>query len=1276
MGGFRAQDFESVFNLAEFLRLDHVANLAITTIVLFFFNGWILDYRLLQRDTRTESWLRLCRYVLSGVPLLGVYILPAWRWLIKRRRNRNAINSKPLTAPRQILRLPEFAQAPQIFYLFNLGFNIFVASSWLAYLSNEIDIWRIQLALETTAVISIQLDIFASRRFHCISLRRALVLRLLSVFWFCPWPWCGVGGVGYSFLIGYHQGSTLRMRTFFRGRFGAQEAASSSPGLYWKLNPLSPIQQFLEDKESIASEGVTSKHNDRIAKILSREICSYLYLYLIGHLSDGGNHAKMFYQLNETTFLKEQMAYFDGFEKSSENIERYVVPAAIANNDWNLFIHFMLLAINIRGMAEDLLDVLKPLAASGQIATVKEIVNRTAGPLERSVAKAVIAGTLDPGSALFQEFTQGIGHDLATLPQVADTAIAEKAIEKQFWGVIVVAQEIGLPAVDALAGILREHPEWNDAIWGSMAECHAKRRGILDPDFWEALRHISNLDLLKFYLPEVLASEVDIAHSEDLLVLIDGLSQDQQFRWLCRFSLLVALARTSVKQALALWKHWSTESLIPWSIEIADRGGPFLRTLADHQVRAIVEHIPDSEVQVALCIASITPQRDPQILVLTQELIGLLPQGPTQIHWRLRLVAADQSLSDSDVRREMQTLSRSLRDSGYAVDLGDIRRFAEQIANRFPLELENDLVPILQKIGPDNLFQIIEDTNETSLLACLFENSEDFILAFQPAELDIALIRQEILSRIAPRLCASTEDISYLQRAVKLIPEQADDLRKRTVDKLIDANHLDLAGSVSHSIASRRLRHLTALKLRTQNSATSNLPDPGSLFESLSTDEWIQDEIIGLRALLDSVDTPGSPAHAYVGSMQGKQSQYLVLFRLAWRHLNRPRTKSSPRNDGEVLDWIVQAASSVESDSQLAGMTPEIADLMASRSGWRAIQEIREAIERLLSLRTISWSFRREVCEALLSRLLPLLSAHATKGPFRVGSIEVARMIGDLLEQVAEESDPEIEERGLIPVLFAVMDRMPVSVLKYFLRHSRHDGLLRLYRADNRLLTGVLDELSRQDKPDPVIFETVFYLLSDRYPEIVPDFLDMLSPGLFRDRMASALLRYGWLPAELAPQVLSLIRDPAIRLRTEVTLGLSLQQGSQDEVWLRSLASISLLDLVDTEDPRNEPWIHKLWTIAPEKSRPILAWAALKALAEGGRWYGLSALTLWLHAHLAPDAGNDPARLLALCAQAEQAVQRAGDRLNKYLKEVSSRSEQYIDSRETDLALRRFLLAP
>ncbi len=64
-------------------RLDILAALALLWLV----NAWLIDRHLAQRTAREASvrpWLRVLRFCIAGIPLLGHYAIPGWRWILNR----------------------------------------------------------------------------------------------------------------------------------------------------------------------------------------------------------------------------------------------------------------------------------------------------------------------------------------------------------------------------------------------------------------------------------------------------------------------------------------------------------------------------------------------------------------------------------------------------------------------------------------------------------------------------------------------------------------------------------------------------------------------------------------------------------------------------------------------------------------------------------------------------------------------------------------------------------------------------------------------------------------------------------------------------------------------------------------------------------------------------------------------------------------------------------------------------------------------------------------
>ena len=971
----------------------------------------------------------------------------------------------------------------------------------------------------------------------------------------------------------------------------------------------------------------------------TQEITDYFFSNVISHYAETGKQNKIFELLESTGFLSDQLSHSKIFGKSSDDIETYAVPAAIKAKDWNRFLHFVLLALHLRGTAEDILDFIKPLAQSGQVAIALDAVNHIASPVDRSGAKAMIASTLPADSQVYQNLLKSLPQDLASIPPLtADPTLVELVTERTFWMSIVVAQTFGLAAREALSPLLVERPVWwSDAVWVSMTQCHAKQHGLLDPDLWLALLNLRDLATLKIHLPEQLAAVTSFSQAEELIALVENLSDDAELSWLCRFSLLEAIAKTSAERAFSLWRRWEVLRPVYWSRQVTEQAAPFLLRLDDQEIECLLGRTTDPEVKVALLLAHSSEGR-PHRIEEKRRFIEEVPRGTAQIHWQIRFLGFHaRRLNRLEVKTELTRLARSLHEISYAVEISDLRGFLELIAAYFPERLKREMMRTFwaPSITPEALFEIAETTESEILLRHLLEKADEYLLPFRPGEAEAFQAWNGLLRKIVPRLCALTTNSSYLERAIESNPEQADELRIATVQALVDADSTDLARLVCETIGSRRLRHLTRLKMLA--ASDPKILDPASLFEAFADSDMVQDQIFGLKSVIASSNTPLSLLNLPLCHVEDHQDRYLTLLRVVERALLH---SSQVGSQNEMLDRLVQSSGLVTSDAQLAALTPEITAIVASRSKRLAVTEIREALECLVSLRSVSWSIRRDICETLLARLLPLLCARSEKG---LEAREAVRMISGLLNRIEYGSNQEIEERELLPVLYAVMDRLPLKVLKSFLKEFPSEHIFsKLYLADDRSLAEALDLMVEQNDFNPLVLETIFYLFSYRSPGFVPEILKDLTPGSFRDNIASNLLRYGWLPAEFAPEVLQLIEAPAGRMSTELSLSLDCAAASEEEeLWLQTLASLMAHQLVDPTDPRSELWVRKLWTIDPDRSRPILARGVVRALAQAGRGYGTAALCLWLHAHLAPNAGNDPAKVMTLCTQAEKTVQRA-----------------------------------
>src|SRR5947209_2211187 len=541
-----------------------------------------------------------------------------------------------------------------------------------------------------------------------------------------------------------------------------------------------------------------------------REILHYRFSHLIAHLDELREHPRMFLILETTSFLKAQMEFFNGFTKSLEDVQVHAVPAAIRERDWNRFLHFMAIAINLQSTGDDFVELLGPLVREGHLEAPLDAVNLIVDPLERAAAKAVIATKLAPDSALFHRLLQGLPQELSRLPVPADPALAEAMGEKRFWTLIVIAQGFGLYVAEPLTKLIENWPEWNDPIWLSMAEFQLQRYGLTDSGFWQALQHIRDESLLKTSLLDALVAGGAISDPEEIVKLIDSRSNDRELSWACRFALLGRIASNSPDEAWNCWQRWSVDLPVFWSAEVTKRAAYFLKTLERERIDTLAKGVDDAEAMAALWVTALTQRKDDWIIGKAREATALLSPGPHQIHWSL-LLAEVCGLDPT----QLEGLSCLLQEFEHRVESDDLRRFLELVVNNQGETFKNEVQRILcaPEAGVDSVLQIASDSQNTALLAQLFENIDECLLPFALPESEGFLIWRELAKRVVPQLSALTGDLSFLSQAVELDTEKADDLREATIDALLKVGNLELAESVCQTVSSWQQRSLARLKL-------------------------------------------------------------------------------------------------------------------------------------------------------------------------------------------------------------------------------------------------------------------------------------------------------------------------------------------------------------------------------------------------------------------------------------------------------------------------------
>ena len=170
-------------------------------------------------------WLRAGRLVLSGIPLLGAYILSLECWTAKERPFWFfATHGQSQTPP------PGFLDSSLLFALIA---NLLTFQGWVAYLTLVAGGDLLSVNLRSLAMAAAQVDILICYRRSFISGRRSILLILFSMLWLHSFPSWVLAWSGHLLLLNAAPRPQHRMKVFFRGRLGLCDRLDQSVRLDW-----------------------------------------------------------------------------------------------------------------------------------------------------------------------------------------------------------------------------------------------------------------------------------------------------------------------------------------------------------------------------------------------------------------------------------------------------------------------------------------------------------------------------------------------------------------------------------------------------------------------------------------------------------------------------------------------------------------------------------------------------------------------------------------------------------------------------------------------------------------------------------------------------------------------------------------------------------------------------------------------------------------------------------------------------------------------------------
>lgn len=1000
----------------------------------------------------------------------------------------------------------------------------------------------------------------------------------------------------------------------------------------------------------------------------------------------------LFRQVDQRGFLAGQVTHFQRFDQTAQDLETHILPAVVRLGDWPRYVHYFLVAANLRGLAEALAEpeILAALARSERHEFALEIAARLPDPERRARARVAIATTL-------RNEKPRTKNTIALREDLEGTTEPESVEAAEAW-----CQTLEL-AARALA---REHqqlwPQWIERLarWPPLADRAwlALAQGYLaagdhkpGSGLGQALDKVQDQGAVAAALVESLARQPP-TDPWPLLRHIATHFGGAEPAW----RLLLALARSPVTprtELPALFARGLAELGQPrGSVDLMEAGSTLWRMLRPGQIEAALAAAPSPEAAAALAIAAWDAEQQPARWDELRLALERLAPGGESLRLYLALLRAGSSGHSPAARKLLGGVSRHLFRQRYEAPLRDLVGWLDLVARLEPKQLRFELENLLwsPRADPTLLHGLVSQASEPALLDELLARAERHAASACLTEAEGFELRREMIVRLTARLCAIRGNLDLLPgSAERLLPEEEDELRAALVDELATTGRGELAQKAAEGIHNRRMRLLALLQAHRGREIPSDLLTPVALYEAVVNIEAIEDELAGLAALGERPANPERVAAVHLANLHQAKRRIEALVSLGWQALSYQRRQFTPKVQDRLAAILPlrQALGVVPSKSWLLRLAPELVELGGQLGPRALLAELQEGVERIVQLEAAPWHERAAVLERLLARLPQLLRADWPGiAPHAAARDRIAasflRWFGELPD-VLPPGDGREKLRAhwheVLPQVVALLERLPrrtrlylahplrawfcfegLRVLTQRLGEERSWELLARWEA--RLgTTGMRRWFSRLwASGDPFAeavlqlgeghneVKTLAYLLSAHDAQRVVTMLGSQPGGPERDDLCARLVSNRWLRGAEASQTAMLIEDRQVRLETCAWLG---EPGTAsppwDETWEASMASSIALSALTADDPRKLRLERRLRQVATTETVAHLAHAGIASLESGGRPGADEAMRWFLQAWFAaPGATPSPTPqnrdLANLRAAAEKALSLRG----------------------------------
>lgn len=1002
----------------------------------------------------------------------------------------------------------------------------------------------------------------------------------------------------------------------------------------------------------------------------------YAFAHLVHHLRKKDDLDKLWWLLEEKGFLALQARHTEGFQDGTRDLESDVLPAALEEEDWPRFLRYGLVAIRLKRIAQSLCDetLLGNLVSSGRTTMARNLRDQLADPLARARAQAVIlaASSRATESGKVPGLRRNLlllKEDLAGSPAPATRARAEdwaatlevlaRVLDPRWlredWARWVLVLEEAPPAMDLVCDVWHEVAEsWLtrdiSVANGPWPELQAWRR---------AAHGAGRADPLPSFLPPRLAASATAAGYLLGETLPPLLEEDRELLGRCRLAVLARLVGQGdwdPAEAVACLDRFLAQATPAW-LEV---GGELWSRCSRDILRGLSAQLHEPAASVAVLVLALegnpTLKLDDLIVPALEELSGAL-----QWHWGLRyLISRPGPERPARVHHLMQALEKVR----FTLPAPDLTRFLDLVAEDQESHLKEQLEKVLwaPTSTVETLRTLAVNSKNEDLVALLWERAEESAAALAVTQAEGFSLRRELLVTLTCRRISEHGVECLEETKARLLPEEEEELRLALVDALLapqprpaekSLEAVDQRSEMAHEIGqglhSRQLALLTGL--RTAPMRMAELLEPVALYQAVAGTSVAEEELHALSPLLQPPLDPRALAIKHIQRVRDVDRRIQALIDLGHHTLGFQEQVFGQLDSTAASSPLLDALGSVSTGDVLVTLIPELVTLSVRTGLDPATAEIQEAILQLIQLEDVEASLCIETMASLIVGILPCFLGPTPESAPRSRRVKAARLLRWIValaarrglgKKIRQDIGPEI-----LPVLLATVDRLPGAAVSRLL--GRNGGKFRAWTTCLCQLEALqclatdggsgFRHWTRRIEEEACLEQkrrltTLLVLLcAKRDPALAHQLLEQAPPSTNSDVLRLRLVRWGWLPDELASQTIARIRSVPIAQEAQAWLARRLGDAGG---LLEALAQLVEQGDQDLFDPRRSALRRALWQNDRTSTCRALGEALLVSLARSGAHGGEHGLRCWLQNFLL-SGEPQPERLSTVARAIKQA---------------------------------------